>query len=437
MPDISELSDVTAAAIVALAALLCGVTFARLRQPAIVGYIVAGALLGPAGLKLVSNADAVDSLAQFGVLMLLFLIGMQLDLRRFVQGWRVAVLATLLQIAGSVAVAWALAPLLNWNLGTAILLGFVVSVSSTAVVIKLLESSEEISSTAGRTTIGILIAQDMAVVPMMLVLSALSRKGFSPVDLEKVIGSIVVLLLLFWFLLRRPIQLPFGRLVADHQDLSPLTGLAWCFGAATLADLVGLSPAYGAFLAGVIIGNSKERDAMLKSSQPIQSVLMMVFFVSVGLLLDLRFIWANLGTVILLLLMVTVFKTVLNVGALKLLGQGWPRAFMIGVTLAQVGEFSFLLADIGKANHLIGRQEARLVVAVTVLSLMLSPLWLLAARRLHTLAMAGVTSPRELMGAFSLRGTFHRKHPRLHLKPPAAPAPTPTPTPAPPSQESV
>ncbi len=436
MPDISELSDVTAAAIIALAALFCGVVFARLRQPAIVGYIVAGALLGPAGLKLVSNRDAVDTLAQFGVLMLLFLVGMQLDLRRFVQGWRVALLATLLQIAGSVTVAWLLAPLLKWNLGTAILLGFVVSVSSTAVVIKILESSEEISTTAGRTTIGILIAQDMAVVPMMLILSAMSRKGFSPVDLEKVVGSILILVLLFWFLLRRPIRLPFGKLVAEHQDLSPLTGLAWCFGAATLADLVGLSPAYGAFLAGVVIGNSKECGSMMKSTQPIQSVLMMVFFVSVGLLLDLRFIWANIGTVVLLLLMVTVFKTLLNVGALKLLGQGWPRAFMIGVTLAQVGEFSFLLAEIGQTNHLIGKQESRLVVAVTVLSLMLSPVWLMTARRLHALAVAGVTSPRELMQAFSVRSAWKQRRKRLHL--PGRVSLTPHPQQPPPSpQESA
>jgi len=423
-----EITDVTAAAIVALAALVCGVVFARLRQPAICGYIMAGALLGPAGLGLISNRDAVDSLAEFGVLMLLFLVGMQLDLRRFVAGWKVALGTTLLQIAGSVGVALVLAPLLKWNFGLAVLLGFVVSISSTAVVIKILESSDEISSTAGRTTIGILIAQDMAVVPMMLVLSALSRKGFSPVDLGKVGASILVLVALFWFLLRRPITLPFGRLIADHQDLSPLTGLAWCFGAATLADLIGLSPAYGAFLAGVIIGNSSERHAMLHSTQPIQSVLMMVFFVSVGMLLDLHFIWNNLGTVLLLLLMVTVFKTILNVGALKLLGEAWPRAFLIGITLAQIGEFSFLMAEIGKANRLIGRQEARLVVAVTVLSLMMSPLWLMAARRLHAMAGAGVTAPRDLLRAFYIHGLprlgLTRRRQR-HLPAPAAPTPTP------------
>jgi CPA2 family monovalent cation:H+ antiporter-2 len=419
MPDIT---DVTAAAIVALAALICGGVFAKLRQPAIIGYIVAGALLGPAALGLVSNRDAVDSLADFGVLMLLFLVGMQLDLRRFVSGWKVAVAATAIQILGAVGVALGVAPLLHLSVGFAVVLGFIVSVSSTAVVIKLLESSDELTSPAGRTTIGILIAQDMAVVPMMLVLSALQRKGFNLVDLGKVGGSIVFLVLMFWFLLRRPIRLPFGKILSEHQDLSPLTGLAWCFGAATAAGLLGLSPAYGAFLAGVVIGNSSEREAMLRSTQPIQSVLMMAFFVSVGLMLDVRFIWHNLATVVLLLLMVTVFKTVLNVTALKALGQSWPQAFLIGVTLAQIGEFSFLLAQIGKDNHLMGVQEARLVVAVTVLSLMMSPFWLTAARRLHRLTASGGSTPRQLMRAFDprdlvlvrrIRVTIRRRRRRL------------------------
>lgn len=396
MPPIS---DVTSVAVVALAALGLGLLFTRLRQPAIIGYIMAGAVLGPAGAKLIANRDAVDTLAEFGVLMLLFVIGMKLDLRRFVVGWKVAIGATLLQIVGSLGMALGLAPLLGWSPGLAVLLGFIISVSSTAVVIKLIEESEGVSSRNGRITIGILIAQDMAVVPMMLVLQGMSRKGLDPMALGKVGLSVVVVVVLFWLLIRKPVRLPFADIVAKHDDLYPLTGLAWCFGAATLADLLGLSPAYGAFLAGVVIGNSSQRQAMLASAKPIESVLMMVFFLSVGLMLDPTFIWNNLGTVALMLLMVTIFKTVLNIGALKLLGQAWPNAFLIGVTLAQIGEFAFVLADVGKTYHLVRGQEARLVAAVAVLSLMLSPLWLLTARRLHGLAEGGAASLRQILEA--------------------------------------
>lgn len=389
--------ELTAAAIVALVALLCGLFMSRFRQPAIVGYILAGVVLGPSGLALVSNRDAVSTLAEFGVLMLLFVVGMELDLRRFISGWRTAVFATVLQIAGSVGTALLLRHVLGWSHGLSMVLGFAVAVSSTAVVIKMLESSGELDTPVGRTTVGILIAQDMAVVPMMLFLGSLSRKGIELTDLATVLLSVAFLVLLFWVLVKRGVRLPLTSAAAEHGELRPLMALAWCFGAAALSGLLDLSPAYGAFLAGVVIGNSAQRESLLKSAEPVQAVLLMVFFLSIGLLLDLKFIWKNLGQVLLLLAMVTLFKTVLNVVALRLVRQDWTSAFIAGVSLAQIGEFSFLLAEVGKAAKLITAQETKLVVAVTVLSLVLSPFWLLTMRRLHKLAEAGITSPRELM----------------------------------------
>ncbi|MGE5478742.1 MAG: monovalent cation:proton antiporter-2 (CPA2) family protein, partial [Bacteroidales bacterium] len=301
--------ELTAAALVALAALMCGVVMTRFRQPAIVGYILAGVVLGPSGLRLVSNEDAIGTLAEFGVLMLLFVVGLELDIRRFVQGWRVALFTTALQIAGSVGTALLLRQFLGWSFGLAIVLGFAVAVSSTAVVIKMLESSGDLDKPVGRNIIGILIAQDMAVVPMMLFLGGLERKGIVPLDLLKVVFSVVFLVVLFWLLLNRRLRLPISDKLARSVELGPLTALAWCFGAAALSGLMDLSPAYGAFLAGVVIGNSAQRETILKNAAPVQSVLLMVFFLSIGLLLDFKFIWKNLGQVLTLLLMVTLFKT--------------------------------------------------------------------------------------------------------------------------------
>jgi len=389
--------ELTAAALVALAALVCGVIMARLRQPAIVGYILAGVVLGPSGLELVANREAVSTLAEFGVLMLLFVVGIELDLGRFIRGWKVAVFVTLVQIAGSVGTALALRPLLGWSFGMALVLGFAVAVSSTAVVIKILESSGDHDSATGRTTIGILIAQDMAVVPMMLVLGGMGRHGIAPLDAAKVVFSVAFLAALFWLLVNRRLRLPITGKLARNVELGPLTALAWCFGAAALSGLMDLSPAYGAFLAGVVIGNSSQRETILKSVEPVQNVLLMVFFLSIGLLLDFAFIWKNLGSVLLLLLMVTLFKTALNVAALRLLRQDWSSAVLAGAALAQIGEFSFLLAEVGKASKLITAAETRLVVAVAVLSLALSPFWLFTMRRLHR--VAGVSSLKSLLGA--------------------------------------
>ncbi|MEQ8193915.1 MAG: cation:proton antiporter [Rhodospirillales bacterium] len=406
-------TNIIGIAAVALAALLCGLGLERLRQPAIVGYILAGVLLGPSALGLVADRAQIDTLAELGVLMLLFMIGMELSLRIFKRVWRLAMLATLIQIGASVGVMLVFSRLVGLPFGLALLLGFVVALSSTAVAIKVLENIDELHTRAGRITIGVLIAQDIAVVPMLLLIGALADKSFDVLSVFKILGSVAFMAVLIWYLSRRRrIRLPFDRIVAGHVDLKPLGALAFCFGAAALSGLLGLSAAYGAFLAGLVIGNSHERQAMQEATKPIESILMMVFFLSIGLLIDLQYMWANLGIVLTLFFLITVFKTVMNVGTLRLLGQTWNTAFLGGVMLAQIGEFSFLLSLVGVQNGVISQADSRLVVAVTVLSLALSPVWVITARRLRLLAMSGITSGREIMRlvyepeAEFLAGTF-------------------------------
>ena len=390
-------SNLTGIAIVVLAALVCGMSLERFRQPAIVGYILAGVLLGPSALAVVESRASIDVLAELGVLMLLFLIGMELSLRLFRRIWVLGLLVTTFQVAASVGVMVLLSMALGWPLGLAVLLGFVVALSSTAVAIKILEGIGELHTRAGRISIGVLIAQDLAVVPMMLVIGAMGGGGFDWIALPKILVAMLLLVALILYLGGRKVGLPFGRIVEGHQDLKPLTALAFCFGCAALSGLLGLSAAYGAFIAGLVIGNSRQRHAMLDATRPIQSVLMMVFFLSVGLLIDLDYIWANLGVVLLVFFVVAVFKTALNVGFLGLIGQPWHHAFVAGICLAQIGEFSFLLSVVGADAGVISREDHRLVVAVTALSLALSPLWVVTGRRFRVLAEHGITSGTELL----------------------------------------
>jgi len=255
----------------------------------------------------------------------------------------------------------------------------------------------------------VLIAQDLAVVPMMLTvgaLGALRGGGGESADIEalsfealaKISFSIgFLVLLIFWLSRRERLRLPFARLVGNHADLTPLAGLAFCFGASAISGLIGLSPAYGAFLAGLVIGNSTGRKIMLRHTHPIQSILLMVFFLSVGLLLDLRFLWDNLWSVLALLFFIFVMKTLLNIGVLRLFGESWPRAFMAGITLAQIGEFSFVLAALGLSAGVVSPDAHRLIVALTVLSLIVAPFYLEVARRGHRALLLGITSGRETM----------------------------------------
>ena len=394
----------TEIAIVALVAMGCGLFMERFRQPAIVGYIVAGVFLGPSAFGLVTDRDQIDMLAEMGVLLLLYVIGMELSLRAFRRVWRLATLMTLIQIAVSCSVMLIFWYLLDWSIGLTILLGFVVALSSTAVAIKILDGLGELRKRTGMVAVGVLIAQDIAVVPMMLVVAALGavgvagEGGFDWAAIPKVLASVAVLAGLVVYLSSgRKISLPFLQAAAGNQDLKPLAALAFCFAAAGISGLLGLSAAYGAFIAGLVIGSSTERHAMIEATQPIQSILLMVFFLSVGLLIDLDFIWANIWSVLSLFVFVAVFKTILNVGGLRLLGQSWRNSFMAGIMLTQIGEFSFILSRVGVDAGVISDTGSRYVVAVTVLSLALSPLFVVTARRLQELAEETTVSASTIL----------------------------------------
>ncbi|MEQ8369311.1 MAG: cation:proton antiporter, partial [Alphaproteobacteria bacterium] len=220
--------------------------------------------------------------------------------------------------------------------------------------------------------------------------------GFDAVGILQLALAIALLAAVIFILSGRSFSLPFGRFIAGHADLLPLMSLAFCFGAAALAGIAGLTPAYGAFLAGLVIGASREREATIERTRPIQSILMMVFFVSIGLLINPALIWDNLGLVVTLLLLIILFKTAFNVLITRALGEPWPSAFLSGLVLAQIGEFSFLLAAAGVGAGLITGEDGDLVVAVAALSLLFGPAWLAVARRLHLPALQSVRSSLEM-----------------------------------------
>ena len=161
--------------------------------------------------------------------------------------------------------------------------------------------------------------------------------------------------------------------------------------------LVDLSPAYGAFIAGLIVGNSSKRQKIIASTHPIQIVLMMVFFLSIGLLMDLHYMWENIGTVLMLFMIVTMFKTVLNISILRLFKQNWSDSFLSGVLLSQVGEFTFLFASVILTYKVISPEEHKLVVSVTALCLVMSPLWYTFIKRLKGISKRHLLDFKEVV----------------------------------------
>lgn len=376
----SNLIEIT---LVVVAALAGGLAFTRLKQPPILGYILAGILLGPSGIGLVESREPVNILAELGVLLLLFVVGMELNLRVFKKAWVVTTLCTVLQVVASLIITFLIGPFFGWTTGFSLLIGFVISLSSTAVVVKMLESIGEFRTETGQIAIGVLIAQDLAIVPMILILRNMGSSFFDPGMLMKLLFSVGLIIALIGYLSRRQrVRIPLTHIIASEKDLTPLVSLTFCFLAAAISGLIGLSAAYGAFLAGLILGNTHERILMLETTKPIQSTLMMVFFLSIGLLLDLQVIYDNWFLVTVLLLVITIGKTALNIAILHLLRLPWSQSFLIGAVLAQLGEFAFLLTTVGYETKIIDVHGQKLMIALTVLSLGFSPLWLAAARRL-------------------------------------------------------
>ncbi|WP_420548902.1 cation:proton antiporter [Curvivirga sp.] len=376
--------ELTGLALVAVAATFCGMAMVRIKQPAIIGYIFAGVILGPSGLGFVTGRENIALMAELGVILLLFFIGMELSVQSFKSVWKVAVTATLAQIGASLLAVWGLTSLFDWPTEWAVLFGFCLALSSTAVAVKVLQSIGEARTRVGRITVAVLIAQDLAVAPMLVIVGNLTGGSLNWFVLIEVALSVGILIAIIIYLTRvRRISLPFHKLLEGKDDLAPLASIAWCFLIAAVAGLFGLSPAFGAFLAGLIAGNSQQRELVHHNAGPIQAILLMAFFLSIGLLIDLGFLWDNLGLVFALWLFVTVFKTAMNVGVLRLLGEEWQRAFMVSLVLGQLGEFAFVLGAAAKDSNLIASDIHRLIVAVTVLSLISSPIYIDAARRLH------------------------------------------------------
>ncbi|MCC3304495.1 cation:proton antiporter [Sneathiella sp. HT1-7] len=380
-----QLTDI---AIIATIALMFGMIMTRLRQPAIVGYLLTGMVLGRSVFGFVEDRENVEILAELGVLLLLYLIGMELNLKSFMRIWKTAIGGVFLQVAVSYVVVGLIALFLDWPWELTLLLAFSLSISSTAVAVKILEDIGELHQRTGNIAVGLLIAQDLAVVPMLLIVGSLSGEALNVPVLLLTLGLAVAFLIgLILFLSRRErIHLPFLKAISGHADLTPLFGIVFCLGLAAISGLFGMSPAFGAFLAGLIIGNSQERKGIVEATQPIQSILLMIFFLSIGLLIDVTYIWQNIGLVLLMLLLVIVGKTAINIVILRVTGVDWRSAFIAGTALGQVGEFSFLLMATGSASGYVSRDISQLMITVIALSLMISPLWLLTARRAQSVA---------------------------------------------------
>ncbi|MGZ5198756.1 MAG: monovalent cation:proton antiporter-2 (CPA2) family protein [Telluria sp.] len=362
-------------------AVLGVVAFRMLHLPPMLGYLAVGVLIGPHALGLAENSPATHSLAEFGVVFLMFSIGLEFSLaqlkamRRIVFGLGLA--QVVLTIVATIAFGWVLAraaPALHIGWQAALALGGALAMSSTAIVVKLLTERLELESAHGRLIIGILLFQDLAVVPLLILIPSLAN----PEDLAGnlawagVKAAAVLVLLLF---LGQKLMRNWFNVVAKRrsQELFMLNLLLVTLGAAWITERAGLSMALGAFVAGMLISETQYKHQVEEDIKPFRDVLLGLFFITVGMLLNVPLVLQNWWLVLALLVLPVLMKFALIALLAKVFGSSDGVAMRTGLALAQAGEFGFVLLNLASNSKLIDPFIIQLVLASMVLSMLVAP----------------------------------------------------------------
>ncbi|XP_058181707.1 K(+) efflux antiporter 5 [Rhododendron vialii] len=375
--DLRLISDLV---VVIVSAAIGGIIFSCLGQPVIVGYLLAGSLIGPGGLKFISEMVQVETVAQFGVVFLLFALGLEFSLTKLKVVGPVAVLGGLLQIAVFMFLCGITALLCGAKLSEGIFVGCFLSMSSTAVVVKFLVERNSNNALHGQVTIGTLIFQDCAVGLLFALLPVLGgNSGISQgmISIGKLLLVLSVYLavasILTWSFIPRFLKLMI-RLSSQTNELYQLAAVAFCLLSAWCSDKLGLSLELGSFVAGVMISTTDFAQHTLDQVEPIRNLFAALFLSSIGMLIHVQFLWAHVDILLASVILVIVVKTTFSAVVTKAFGYSTRTSFLVGVLLAQVGEFAFVLLSRASNLHLVEGKMYLLLLGTTALSLVTTPL---------------------------------------------------------------
>ncbi|MCY4581634.1 MAG: cation:proton antiporter [Chloroflexi bacterium] len=403
--------------VILLAAGVGGLAARLLRLPPLIGYLVAGAVVGPQAMALVTELEDVQTLAEFGVILLLFAVGVEIsltDLRRL--GWRVLV-ASVGQITLTIAVGYGIGTALGWDARASLVAGMALSLSSTMVALKTLNDRGELGTLHGRMAAGMLLVQDLAFVPMMAVIAALGGEGDSlarelAISAAKAAGILAVVLFVGSFGL--PWLLKRVALVGARESFV-VTVMAAALGAAALTSWGGLSAPLGAFVAGLVLSESDwAGHRALSEVIPVRDVFAAFFFVSLGMLTDVAFLGDHIGEVALFIGASIVVKFFLIHSLVRAVGYLPDTAARTGFLMIQIGEFSFIVAGAAVAMGVAGEELLPLIITAAVATMAITPGFVAAASRaLTSLRTRSTFFERHLAGAAGAESALERA-PDLH-----------------------
>jgi len=392
---VSQISILTELLLVLAVTLGIVFLFHKLRLPTIVGFLLAGVFLGPDGLGLIRNASQVETLAGIGVVFLLFTIGLEFSLGQLAQTGRTVLWAGIFQILITIVVVLLVSLFLGYGIEISIFYGFLVSLSSTAIVLRIYNDRGEIDALQGRLATGILLLQDLCIVPMMLLVPVLGQSGkisFPLIGWAFLKAFLALLIIVsatrtvFPWLLRQVTLL-------RNRELFVLFIVFICLGMAWLTSEAGLSLALGAFIAGLVISESEFSHQIIADILPLRDCFSGIFFISIGMLLNLDFLMHNVFSALLNLILIVGIKGVVIFVIFWWFYRSLRLGVVLGLSLAQVGEFSLILAKAGAGYGLLTATSEQTFLSASILSMIVTPFLIQWAQRLAFGIEAVVRAP--------------------------------------------
>lgn len=381
MMDIQILKDFVKIFAIASVVLL---VLHRIRIPVLVGFLFTGVILGPYGLGLIRGVHEVETLAEIGVILLLFTIGIEFSLKNLLRIKRAIFLGGSAQVLLTIFFSAAIVFLIRFPLNEAIFFGFLISLSSTAIVLKVLQGRGEIESPHGQTSLAILIYQDLVIVPMILLTPILAGATANvTTSIATLALKLIGVILLTWVLSRWIVHGILYQVVkTGARELFIMAVLVICFAVAWLTSSLGLSLAMGAFLAGLIVSESEYSTHAFSHIVPFRDLFTSFFFISIGMLFELNFLLASAPLILLIVISVMLLKSVIAGFVGTLIGLSFKSAMIVGFSLSQIGEFSFVLSRFGLNEGLISTNIYQLFLASSILSMACTPFIITVSPRL-------------------------------------------------------
>ncbi|MBA3397480.1 MAG: cation:proton antiporter [Deltaproteobacteria bacterium] len=390
VPFLGELAIVTGLAVAVT------VILSKLKLPTVAGLLAAGALLGPFGLELVTSVHAIEELAEIGVVLLLFSIGLEFSLARLRDIFRQVALGGLVQVAGTIAATAGIALALGSTLERSILYGFVFALSSTAIVLRMLAERRELEAPHGRFVVGTLIFQDLCVIPMVLIVPLLGaqHQGGAAASIAIAMGKAGLLIVGTIGTARFIVPKILGWVDGSgSREVFLLAILSLCIGTAWLSSMLGLSLALGAFLGGMVVADTEYRHRAMGDILPLRDAFLSLFFVSLGMLFDVRVVVEQPVLVAALLAGFVLAKGLIATLAALVMRFPSRAAWLAGVGLAQFGEFGFVLIRLAQVHGVVDADTASPILAAGIMSMFLTPLLVRTAP--HILAGERLLAPLE------------------------------------------